>query len=1074
LVGAPEHASISHKDLAQSEIIDTVVPTDTGMFDATIENEPIVDLEVVVPEPDYEFDEPLEISADVPVFEQLDEDLELEVVDAEAAVQQGGSLEETELVENNEPVESFADIPIFEQLSDSLEPNARNAEEAFQQDYSLEEAKIVESNEPAEPFARVPVFDQFNENLEHDVADIEAAVQQDCPLEEVEIVESDEPAEPFAHVPVFDQFNENLEPDVADTEAAVLQDCSLEEAEIAESNEPAESFVCLPAFKDLNERVELDVANPDDTSQLDPGIESAAGCLRADFNASVPQEVAGCAEIEDVEVAEAPEAPAHEFEFGPENESLEVERLELIAPEEDGPLDEPDIVEFISLSDIAEPAPMFELACESVVVEQFESAPGPELVPLVDEPVTVDHVELRTSLATEIACEPACENVVLDQAELLPEDELDGSFGEIEIVEFIELSDLPERDSMFGATHESVAVERADPGTSLEDDPLDDTEWEKWTESFAVAPPKLHAHISLFSDFSQKHILEELQAHLSVGEGADLRGLSLSDDGPFSHAVALAVCADVLRSRDGFQPSETLKLRIYEVSRLLAKAEFDSDALRQETGLTCYDLTDDDRQVVEAWSRVLVGIWEELLRHIPNCAQPQFTALSFEETSFPLLGQIQKPLLVPMILMEALHRPAIVDAGYFSELRLILVENTNRLEAELGVEGDQVFQWLTGNSEPHHERAVELVSEIVSYTAFAHFFYGTIDATIQVSEIEDNCCVVGDDAAMRSALLSDLLTSKFDRVLNDELSILIIDSHGELKQSIQRGIFNHPRLDLRKRFVAIDMETASSSGLFNPFRGALKHSNGLVMERLLGESFEIECFVLEAFLGPEVTQDHRSDLRHLMRLLHAIPDPDLSTLLRLSDLSTSQEFSKFVSQIGNSSSRRFFADGFDSQSFGDLARHIHGKLDSLLSDSTFFRATTGAVPANHPIEQTDTGRIILLNLAAEDMCPVRAEVLKRTFIGNMAIERLVKSASPGDHQSMIFCVDDVSQCFGQSSAEYDLMLDHVKNLDGQVCLGHKNSDQLTSDLLRPDFRGLPIILAGNFGLDAKDEETASH
>ena len=137
-------------------------------------------------------------------------------------------------------------------------------------------------------------------------------------------------------------------------------------------------------------------------------------------------------------------------------------------------------------------------------------------------------------------------------------------------------------------------------------------------------------------------------------------------------------------------------------------------------------------------------------------------------------------------------------------------------------------------------------------------------------------------------------------------------------------------------------------------------------------------------------------------------------------------------------------------------------------------ATTGAVPANHPIEQTDTGRIILLNLAAEDMCPVRAEVLKRTFIGNMAIERLVKSASPGDHQSMIFCVDDVSQCFGQSSAEYDLMLDHVKNLDGQVCLGHKNSDQLTSDLLRPDFRGLPIILAGNFGLDAKDEETASH
>jgi hypothetical protein len=462
------------------------------------------------------------------------------------------------------------------------------------------------------------------------------------------------------------------------------------------------------------------------------------------------------------------------------------------------------------------------------------------------------------------------------------------------------------------------------------------------------------------------------------------------------------------------------------------------------------------------------------LRHIPNCAQPHLDALSIEEASFPLLGQIQKPLLVPMILMEALHRPAIVDAGYFSELRLTLIENTNRLEAELGIEGDQVFQWLTGNSGPDHERAVELVSEIVSYTAFAHFFGGTIDATIEVSKIEDNCCVVGDDAAMRSALLSDLLTSKFDRVLSDELSILIIDSHGELQESIKREIFNQPRFDLRNRFVVIDMEAPSSSGLFNPFRIDLTHSNALVMERLLGESFEIECFVLEAFLGPEVTQDHRSDLRHLMRLLHAIPDPNLGTLLRLSDHSTSQEFSQYVSQISNSSSRRFFAEGFDSPSFGELTRHIHGKLDSLLSDSAFCRATTGIVPANHSIEKTDTGKIVLLNLAAEDMCPIRAEVLKRTFIGNMAIERLVKSASPGDHQSMIFCVDDVSECFGQSFAEFDLMLGHVKKLDGQICLGHKNSDRLTSDLLRPDFRGLPIILAGNFDRYTKDERTISH
>jgi len=315
------------------------------------------------------------------------------------------------------------------------------------------------------------------------------------------------------------------------------------------------------------------------------------------------------------------------------------------------------------------------------------------------------------------------------------------------------------------------------------------------------------------------------------------------------------------------------------------------------------------------------------------------------------------------------------------------------------------------------------------------------DAIIQATERSDDCHVTGDSSSIRSATLYDLLEPKLELVRNNKLSILTIDSQGELSKRIESELASETHPELAQRLVSIDIASPSNAGLFNPFRVDLAPSNDLQKQRLLNEAFEIECFVLEAVLSPEITQDHRSELRHLMRLLHALPNPDLETLLRLSAPSEFEEFSKYVPKISSASSRRFFSNGYIPKDQGKLSDHINTRLKDLLSDAAFKEATSACASEADPIQQFGTGRIISLKLEATDFCPAKAAILKRTLMANMVLAMLSATASSSIPHALIFCIDDVSECFGDKLSEFELIFNHVRNLGGQILLGQKSADQ---------------------------------
>lgn len=310
----------------------------------------------------------------------------------------------------------------------------------------------------------------------------------------------------------------------------------------------------------------------------------------------------------------------------------------------------------------------------------------------------------------------------------------------------------------------------------------------------------------------------------------------------------------------------------------------------------------------------------------------------------------------------------------------------------------------------------------------------------------EHCHIVGGTGHGKTQLMQKMIHADLVASQSDGRSVIVIDSQGDLINKLTRlELFAPDAPDsLADRLVVIDPADVEFPAALNLFDAHLARVQGYLAadrERILNGVVELYELFFGAFLGAELTQKQGVVFRYLARLMLAIPNATIHTLMKI--MEDGKAFKPFMDQL-DGSARYFFETEFFHPSFAATKKQILRRLWGVLSTPAFERMFTQERNKLDLFEAMNEGKIILVSTAKDLLKREGSQLLGRFFIAMISQAALERSTLPERQRNPTFVYVDEAQEYFDDSVE--TILTQARKYHVGLTLAHQTLDQLSPRL----------------------------
>lgn len=335
----------------------------------------------------------------------------------------------------------------------------------------------------------------------------------------------------------------------------------------------------------------------------------------------------------------------------------------------------------------------------------------------------------------------------------------------------------------------------------------------------------------------------------------------------------------------------------------------------------------------------------------------------------------------------------------------------------------------------------------------------------------EHCHIVGGTGHGKTQLMQKMIHADLMASRDDERSVIVIDSQGDLINKLMRLELFSPSAEggLSERLVIIDpsdVDFPAALNLFDAHIERIKDYSGADRERVLNGVIELYEMFFGAFLGAELTQKQGVIFKYLARLMLAIPDATIYTLMKI--MEDGKPFKPYMDQL-DGSARYFFETEFFHPSFVATKKQVLRRLWGVLSTPAFERMFTQPKNKLDLFEAMNEGKIILVNTAKDLLKREGSQLLGRFFIAMITQAALERSTVPERLRRPVFVYVDEAQEYFDDSIE--TILNQARKYRVGLTLAHQTLDQLSPKLRSAILTNTSMKCAG--GVSAKDARALS-
>ncbi|WP_298362562.1 hypothetical protein [uncultured Litoreibacter sp.] len=360
----------------------------------------------------------------------------------------------------------------------------------------------------------------------------------------------------------------------------------------------------------------------------------------------------------------------------------------------------------------------------------------------------------------------------------------------------------------------------------------------------------------------------------------------------------------------------------------------------------------------------------------------------------------------------------------------------------------------------------ELVEIYLGGTPLASYFNQKASFTIPTKSRFEHHHIIAGSGHGKTQTLQYLLSKDVEAVARGERSVVVIDSQGDLINTVSNRAVFAPGGPLHDRIVVIDptdIEYPVSLNLFDVGQERLEGYAPLERERLTNSVLELYDFVLGTLLSAEMTQKQSVIFRYVTRLMLHIPNATIHTLRELMEPNAEVKYADSIAEL-TGSARHFFDTEFSSREFEQTKKQVLRRLWGILENQTFERMFSHPKSKLDLFSEMNAGKVILINTAKDLLKESGTEIFGRFFIALIAQAAQERATLPTDQRmpTMVY-IDEAADYFDRNIG---IILSQARKYGVGMVLAHQFLGQLDTKLQDAFAANTSIKFAG--GVSAKD------
>jgi hypothetical protein len=326
--------------------------------------------------------------------------------------------------------------------------------------------------------------------------------------------------------------------------------------------------------------------------------------------------------------------------------------------------------------------------------------------------------------------------------------------------------------------------------------------------------------------------------------------------------------------------------------------------------------------------------------------------------------------------------------------------------------------------------------------------------------------IVAGSGHGKTQTLQYFIANDLEKVVNEEATVVVIDSQGDLIKNIQKlDMINENNMVL---IDPTDVEFPVCLNLFSIQMDRINSYSRLHREQMINGILELYDFVLGSLLGAEMTQKQSVIFRYVTRLLLHIPDATIHTMLELFQDGGSGKFKEHIAEL-EGTARVFFEEEFDSKEFTQTKRQVVRRLFGILENQTFNRMFSHPQSKLDLFAEMNAGKVILINTSKDLLKETGTEIFGRFFIAMIAQAAQERATIPADQRMPTYVyIDEAQEYFDDNIG---IILSQARKFKVGMIMAHQYLDQLTPKLQSAFMANTSIKFAG--GVSMKDARSFS-
>lgn len=478
-----------------------------------------------------------------------------------------------------------------------------------------------------------------------------------------------------------------------------------------------------------------------------------------------------------------------------------------------------------------------------------------------------------------------------------------------------------------------------------------------------------------------------------------------------------------------------------------------------------------EEKSLELWRELVIEALSSVLDALPSSVFCDYDEAGVLADNAPrmevsLSDLLYQPHLAIESALGALFTPASRTLTLFDTTKTRLDRN---LRVASGIDPDHPegsTRKVVGPKEQIDEPAQKIVETFCKGTPYFDLFKAPLPFFIPFPCRFEHTHVLGGSGHGKTQLLQYLISHDLAKAKEDNRSIVVIDSQGDLIRAIAGlSCFDPDDPDsLADRLLIVDptdVEYPACLNMFDWNRGRIDALKPLDRERMLNGTVELYEYLFGALLGAELTQRQGVIFKYIARLMMEIPGATIQTLREL--MENGEKFRPYMEKLPGSA-RAFFETRFFDRTFNETKKQILTRLWGVLSNATFERMFSHERNKVDLYDAMSGGKIVLINTAKELLTHDGAAIFGRFFIALISQAALQRSAlQPHERNPAFVYIDEAQDYFDDKIGH---LLNQARKYRVGMVLAHQNLDQLGAGLRASVMSSTSIKLAG--GVSAKD------